>query len=324
MKMFSTRVALLAVAFLLSLQLAAQNAANPIQLALLRWYQANTAAQISTCSTPNGMAFDGSHIWVACAGANEIQEFNASDAALVRTVTGVLSPYALVYDGANIWAADYSYSSVTEVNASTGAISGPFSVGSFPIGMAFDGTNIWITNSGSGSISKVLATTGGVTTYALGSACSDPWGIAFDGANLWVACHSASAVAEVSPSTGGILTTVTTQISPLSVTFDGETGQTNGPFIWVTNNSSGTVSKISTVTFSVANFAAGPFPYGMAFDGLYIWVANPSAGTVTKLSQSSGATVGTYSTGFATPIYLGFDGGNIYVSNRGSATISKM
>lgn len=256
MKMLFIRIALLLVALLCTLQLSAQNAANPIQVALLRWYQANTTAQISTGSSPNGMAFDGSHIWVACAGSNAIQEFNASDAALVRTVTGVGSPYALAYDGANIWATDYSAASVTEINASTGTVTGTFAVQANPEGIAFDGTNIWVTNYGSNSITQVVEATGVVNNYTL-TGCPTPWGIAFDGTHLWVACHNANLVAEVSPSNPLAYTTLSVQSEPISVTFDGETGQSTGPFIWVTNSSSGTVSKISTSTLGVANFAAG-------------------------------------------------------------------
>jgi hypothetical protein len=326
MRLGLTRIATVAVVLLSTLQLSTQNPNNPIQLALLRWYPANTVAQLSPCAEPEGMAFDGSHVWVACLGTNELQEFNASDGALVRTVTGLGGPYALAYDGANIWATDYSSNQVTDINASTGAISGSFNVQSEPSGIAFDGTNMWITNYGSNSISQVVATTGAVTNYAL-SSCPTLYGVAFesfDGLNLWVSCHTSNVVAEVTTSTGGVLRTVTVGQGPLSVVYDGETGQTNGPFVWITNTDSGTVSKISLATFTTpSGFSAGSEPYGMVFDGLFIWVTNPGAGTVTKLYQSNGATAGTFTPG-ATPLFMGFDGGNVYVSNHGSGTISKM
>jgi YVTN family beta-propeller protein len=325
MKLLSNCIARIAVVLTLVLQLTAQNAANPIQIALLRWYQANTAAQISTCATPGGMAFDGSHIWVACNNADEIQEFNASDAALVRTVaTSGLSPTLLLYDGANIWATNYGSNSVTEVNASTGTVTATFAVQSEPESMAFDGANVWVTNYGSGSISEVVEATGVVNNYTL-AGCSAPWGVAFDGAHLWVACHTSNTVVEVNPVGGGVLTAVSLspQQAPTFIAYDGETSQTGGPFIWVTDNSSGMVSKVSISNFSVANFSAGPTPWGVAFDGLYIWIGNGSSSTVTKLLQSTGATVGTYPTGGPAE-FLGFDGGNIYVANHGGGTISKM
>jgi hypothetical protein len=332
MKLLVLGFAVVATVVLCSVFSQAQNPNNPLEVALLRWYQANMATQISTCSSgtgsPKGMAFDGSHIWVACENNNEVQEFNASVVGPPIMTVSVPTPYALVYDGANIWVADYLYGEVEEINAITGSVrtgSGfPVPVGTNPIDLVFDGTNIWVTNYGSNSISKILATTGAVTTYALGSSCPTPDGIAFDGTHLWIACHTANQIVEVNPSTGGVLNTVMVQQAPISVMFDGETSQTNGPFIWVTNNSSSTVSKISVTNLSVTNFSANATPYGIAFDGLYVWVTNPPAGTVTKLLQSTGAIVGTYSTGGTAPTFLGFDGGNIYVSNVSSATISKM
>jgi len=200
MKLPLVRVAVIAAVLFFTLRLSAQNANNPIQVALLRWYSANTAAQLATCTGPNGMAFDGAHIWVGCANANELQEFNSSDGALIRTVTGVLSPNSLAYDGANIWASNFGLSTVTEVNASTGAIVNTVPVGSQPRGVAFDGTYIWVANSGSNSVTRVTAASPGTsTTFTFpGLTCIDPWGAifvpltdapigaAFDGSHVWV------------------------------------------------------------------------------------------------------------------------------------------
>jgi hypothetical protein len=139
MKLASVRVATVAAVSVCTSHLWGQSANNPIQVALLRWYQANIVTQFSTCTGVNGLAFDGDHVWVACAVDNELEEFNAGDGALVRTVTGVSNPYSLVYDGANIWATGSG--TITEVNASTGSIVGtPITVGSQPTGLAFDGS----------------------------------------------------------------------------------------------------------------------------------------------------------------------------------------
>jgi len=69
-------------ALILVPHMTAQSAANPIQVALLRWYQANTAVAFYACSggKAGSLAFDGRHIWVTCYGAvSEVEEFNASD-----------------------------------------------------------------------------------------------------------------------------------------------------------------------------------------------------------------------------------------------------
>jgi hypothetical protein len=165
MKFLSARIAVVALALLFTFQLSAQNANNPIQVALLRWYQANTVAQLSACGHPNGVAFDGAHIWAACPLDDTIQEFNASDGAQVRIISGFHEPQYLLYDGANIWVSNYLTASVTEVNASTGAKVRTVNVGGAPVTMTFDGTYVWVANSNDDSISQVQVTTGVVTPH---------------------------------------------------------------------------------------------------------------------------------------------------------------
>ena len=143
MKSLAMKIAFLTVALLLALQMTAQNDANPIQIALLRRCQTNAAAQLFTCAGPNGVAIDGSHMWVACESVNEIQEFTASDGALARTVASVASPYARVYDGAKVWSANGGRNTVTKLRASEGAALGAFPVGSDPANVVF-GANIGV------------------------------------------------------------------------------------------------------------------------------------------------------------------------------------
>jgi DNA-binding beta-propeller fold protein YncE len=78
-------------------------------------------------SLPDGVAFDGSHIWVANSNGGSsfegsVTEVNVGDGSLVRTLAGD----------------SYGFGA--------------------PTGMAFDGNHIWVTNrSGSGSVTQLLA-----------------------------------------------------------------------------------------------------------------------------------------------------------------------
>src|SRR5579864_9150499 len=74
--------------------------ANPLKLALLKWYPANQAPT----------------------------KFDAGK-----------EPVGLAFDGANIWAADYGGGSVTKLRANDGAKLGTFEVGANPVGVTFDG-----------------------------------------------------------------------------------------------------------------------------------------------------------------------------------------
>src|SRR5205823_10973953 len=79
---------------------------NPLQIALLHWYDANKTTSFIVQNQPFGVVFDGANVWVV----NKID------------------------------------SSVTKLRASDGAVLGTFPVGSEPRGVAFDGANIWVTN----------------------------------------------------------------------------------------------------------------------------------------------------------------------------------
>ena len=88
---------------------------NPLQVALLRWYEANEAGNdFAVGNFPRGVAFDGANIWLA----------NTFDAT------------------------------VSKLRASDGTDLGTFAVGPFPTGVAFDGANIWVTNTFDATVSK--------------------------------------------------------------------------------------------------------------------------------------------------------------------------
>jgi hypothetical protein len=52
---------------------------NVNQLALLRWYGANTVNTFPTSGAPNGIAFDGANLWVVGGPPNSVSKFRAND-----------------------------------------------------------------------------------------------------------------------------------------------------------------------------------------------------------------------------------------------------
>lgn len=94
-------------------------AGNPLKIALLHWYQANTTTSFSVGKTENS------------------------------------NPYGIAFDGANIWTAN-SEGTVTKLRASDGKILGNFKVPGSPNFLVFDGANIWVTSSPN-TVSKLRA-----------------------------------------------------------------------------------------------------------------------------------------------------------------------
>jgi DNA-binding beta-propeller fold protein YncE len=129
---------------------------SPMQIALLRWYEANQAGiTFSVGSHPQGICFDGANIWVANLGSDNVTKLKASDGSLVGTYAVGSSPFGICFDGANIWVANFGSDNVTKLKASDGSLVGTYAVGSHPLGICFDGANIWVANEGSNTVSKL-------------------------------------------------------------------------------------------------------------------------------------------------------------------------
>jgi DNA-binding beta-propeller fold protein YncE len=299
---FRIRIVAISIAFVLASPIWAQNASNPIQVALLRWYQANTAVNFSACTggKAGSAAFDGKHVWVTCYNINEVEELNASDGSLIATVTSLFSVPSLeisniLYDGANLWVSGSSSTTGAVVRLNVAAVNGfgstsmtcsalntsqhpnncvPITnIGSGTFGLTFDGTNVWVANSGSNSLSKIPPNSNNATTVTP-SNCSQPIGVAFssslDGSStyVWVTCYGSNTV-QVLQQTGGANQYVLSGSgisAPTSIAYDGSN-------MWV--QSSGGLNEISTP----APFTVNPsFPItgngggGFAFDGKYMWV----------------------------------------------------
>jgi len=65
---------------------------NPLQIAILHWYNANLTTSFSVGLGPEGVAFDGANIWVANQVSNNVTKLRASDGSNLGTLTVGHSP----------------------------------------------------------------------------------------------------------------------------------------------------------------------------------------------------------------------------------------
>ena len=99
-------------------------------------------------TSPTGILYDGSNIWVTDNVANRLYKLNASG-AIIQSVTVGAQPWQPVFDGTNIWVPNISDDSITVVQASTGAVvatitSDATNALSSPLGAAFDGERVLV------------------------------------------------------------------------------------------------------------------------------------------------------------------------------------
>jgi YVTN family beta-propeller protein len=282
-------------------------------IARLQWW-AGARTDHPVGALPNGVAFDGTNIWVTNFGSDNVTKINPTTGATISTHPTGTDPNDVAFDGTNIWVTNDGSANVTKINATTGATTTHPS-GSGPRGIAFDGTNIWVTNTGSNNVTKINPTTG--ATISTTNVGTNPRGIAFDGTNIWIANNGSANVSKINPADGATISTHPTGTGPNGIAFDG----TN---IWITNFASNNVTKINPTTgATISTHPTGSFPTGIAFDGTNIWIANNGSANVSKINPTTGATISTHPTG-SFPFGIAFDGTNIWIANFGSNTVSKM
>jgi DNA-binding beta-propeller fold protein YncE len=226
-------------------------------------------------------------------------------------------------------------------------------VGSFPQAVRSDGTDLWVANFGDGTVSRVRggdgklletrpgggefntvliamgqvfvtdaqagvlvrfdpAVFGGgqVVASGLGTLLSST---AFDGLRIWTVNHAGHSVSIVTPGpvTPWTVTTVTTGFnSPYGALFDGSN-------VWVTDDSSGTLLKLSGSGAVLQTVTVGAGPAQPVFDGTNIWVPNQSGNSISVVRGSTGAVLTTLTgNGLFSPTEAAFDGQRVLVTDR--------
>ena len=125
-------------------------------VALIRWDTCNrTTATVTVGANPEGVAFDGTSIWVTNPGSGTVSKINPTTNTVTATVTVGSSPSGVAFDGTSIWVTNRISGTVSKINPTTNTVTATVTVGSSPSDVAFDGANVWVTNAGSGTVSKI-------------------------------------------------------------------------------------------------------------------------------------------------------------------------
>ena len=313
-------------------------------------------------TAPFGICFDGTNVWVSNFSSSNVSKVLAATGALIGTYSVGTGPFGICFDGTNIWVVDNGVNTVTKLLASTGALIGTYSVGMGPFDICFDGTNIWVTNNLDFTVTQLLATTGNnIGTYLVGT---NPVGICFDGANIWVSNNTDSTVNKITQPRAQPGIQSSTIGIPLLSTYDNVARDVNANTQinnviqgYVTNPTAAGINYLSvlssynqyftgTTTQTVVMPVTSTLALGQEFS-----ITNDSTGLVTVTSSGSnvvsilqpnttnvltctsltqttaaawsGGNVGTFTVG-SDPFDLCFDGTNMWVTNSGGTTVTKL
>ena len=250
-------------------------------------------------TTPNaGAAFDGTSIWVANSGADNVTKVSITSGATSGPFAVGIDPTALAFDGTNVWVADSGSNDVRKIDPASGAVLDMTTVGTAPSALRVRryehvGSRTPAPTMSPRSTSRLTAATG---PFTVGTA---PSAIAFDGSSIWVTNSGTNNVTKLD-SSGTVLRTFGIGTAPAGVAFDGLN-------VWVANSTTNNVTKVTatgiaggglnarqvatlhwyTTNTTFKSYPTGQGPEAVAFDGTNVWVANSGSNTITKQSVAT-------------------------------------
>jgi hypothetical protein len=192
---------------------------------------ASSAIALPSGSQPEGIAFDGTNIWVANCDSTtlygSVVKIDVQTKSIATTYPiGTSSAYAcldgIVYGAGYLWATDFVWGRVWRIDPSNGSKLNIANL-THANGIAFDGTNIWVadeTSSSAGQVVKILAASPYTQTpFTLGTGTR---GVTYDGESVWVAWGGTASphISRIRVSDGA-KTDFTSPVAIRGVAFDG-------------------------------------------------------------------------------------------------------
>ena len=205
-------------------------------------------------SSPSGLAWDGTHLWLADDGTDTIYQLDPTDGRVLSSFKSPgSSPRGLVWDGKNLWHADNATRQVHRLDRATGTAL---------------------------SALDEPATPANARRPELG-------GLTWDGRHLWCGTVDgwSSRMNEMDQADGSTARFFFTKGYPRALA-------TDGTFIWnATDNEGHRVGLVYKYRLSDGLFVSqfdtpGFYPAGLAWDGHYLWCVDRGTKTIYKLAAN--------------------------------------
>ena len=201
------------------------------------------------------------------------------------------SPGGLAWDGTHLWVADDAADTVYQLDSADGRVLASFkSPGAEPRGMVWDGRNLWHADNATRRIYKLDRGTGAVqstmTEPDTPAQARRPElaGLTWDGRHLWCGTVNgwSSRMSQIDPNDGSTKQFFFTKGYPRALATDGTS-------IWsVTDNEGRRVGLVYKYKLSDGLFVSqfdtpGFYPTGLAWDGQHLWCVDRETKTIYKL-----------------------------------------
>ncbi len=188
------------------------------------------------------------YIWAASSSGNEVRRYAVDGSSLCSYGTNLSNPQGLAYDGTNIWIASRSNNTVHRIQSSCAVsnfLSGSNQVAvNAPNRLLFDNTNMWVVSdaaSGTGNVTRI-SSSGATTSHS--TAVASAFDLSFDGSFVWIT-HNSGTIVRMSAQTGQAVKTFDANGASAN---NGRGIVYDGTYMWIGYDAGTTISKYVTGT----------------------------------------------------------------------------
>ncbi len=160
----------------------------------------------SPFSCPQGLTFDGKHLWCADRRSDMIYKIAPEDRAVIDSLPAPgYIPRGLTWDGKHLWCVDAGENLVYAINPATEIVEKTiYCPVARPGGLAWDGHHLWIADDGTNKIHQI-SSEDGTTIVSIPAPSSHPGGLTFDGTYLWVSDRVKDMIYMITPDKGDVI-----------------------------------------------------------------------------------------------------------------------
>lgn len=207
----------------------------------------------------NGLAWDGTNLWLLGGLYDGFYEINTSGTVLSQFKPSEpvgLSALGATFNGTNLWGMFILNTDepgeVFEYTTSGVFISTFICPGTNNMGLTWDGTNLWMSCRGNNTIYQM--STGGSVLNSFTVPYGDPSDMAYDGSNLYFATAGDASIVEVT-TTGTIVDTY--DLSGISGSFRATALVFDGNNFWVSDQMTDIIYEVELTPLSLEQYTFG-------------------------------------------------------------------
>lgn len=158
----------------------------------------------SPSSCPSGLAFDGTHLWMADFKTDTLYEIDPENGKVIRAMPAPsYRPYGMAWDGSHLWIVDGEENNIIQFDIESGinvwTIPSPVDA---PTGLTWDGNDLWLADK---KTIRKISVEDGTTIEMFKSPSGNTTGLAFDGKYIWSADRGKNRLYMIYPETGEVV-----------------------------------------------------------------------------------------------------------------------